>query len=107
MQSDREIAQQLTDRLVQGLGASRVVWFGSRASGSGRPDSDWDLLVVADLAGSPAMRAYRAEQVTADVAVPKDFVVVTSAEHARLRGWRSSVVHEAEARGAVLYADAR
>lgn len=107
MQTDREIAQQLTDRLVHSLGASRVVWFGSRATGSARADSDWDLLVVADLAGSAAMRAYRAEQATADVAVPKDFVVVTPAEYARLRGWRSSVVHAAEARGAVLYAESR
>lgn len=105
--TDRDIAQQLTDRLVHRLGASRIVWFGSRATGSARPDSDWDLLVVADLAGSAANRAYRAEQATADVAVPKDFVVVTPEEYQRLRGWRSGIVHAAESNGAVLYARAQ
>jgi tRNA nucleotidyltransferase (CCA-adding enzyme) len=38
----------LVDRLTRGLALKAVYLFGSRAEGRGRPDSDFDLLVVFD-----------------------------------------------------------
>jgi predicted nucleotidyltransferase len=104
MLTDRQIAQLLVERLCTAFEVRRAVWFGSRATGAGDPDSDWDLLVVAPSQESPAERGYRAEVATADVHVAKDFVVVTPAEYERLRSWRSSVVYMAEANGVVLHA---
>jgi hypothetical protein len=46
--NERAIAERLADRLVRGLAASRVVWFGSRAAGEGRPGSGHGDLDAAD-----------------------------------------------------------
>ncbi|MFZ4580730.1 MAG: nucleotidyltransferase domain-containing protein [Myxococcota bacterium] len=100
---DERIARELASRLVATLHARRVVWFGSRARGEGDPESDWDVLVVAESAVSQAQRMYLAQCATADVRVPKDIVVFTPDEYARLMTWKSSVVYEAETTGRVLH----
>jgi predicted nucleotidyltransferase len=104
LQHDEQIARALVERLHTVFDLQRVVWFGSRAQGTGGPDSDWDLLVVAPSTESAITRGFRAEKATAEVAVPKDFVVLTPDEYARFRTWRSSVAHQAELTGKVLYA---
>lgn len=106
LQHDEMIARELVDRLRTVFDVQRAVWFGSRAQGHGGPDSDWDLLVVAPSTESAAWRGFRAEKATADIAVAKDFVVLTPEEYSKFRSWRSSVVHSAEATGQVLYAAA-
>ena len=40
--------QEVTRRIVQAALPRKIVLFGSRAGGQGRPDSDWDILVIAD-----------------------------------------------------------
>jgi uncharacterized protein len=42
----REQIQELSDRIVREFRPQRVILFGSVASGTARPDSDVDLLVV-------------------------------------------------------------
>ncbi|MBI5609166.1 MAG: nucleotidyltransferase domain-containing protein [Deltaproteobacteria bacterium] len=101
---DEAIARSLVDRLRTVFDLRRVVWFGSRAQGTGEPDSDWDLLVVAPSSESATQRAARALRATADTRVDCDFVVLTPQEYARLRAWRSSIAHQAEATGRVLLA---
>jgi len=101
--SDEQIARQLTERLVAAFRPRRVVWFGSRVRGTGGDDSDWDMMVVADSDESQARRMYAAHRATADIEVPKDIIVVTPEEHARLLAWTSSVVRRAEAEGLVLH----
>jgi len=100
---DERIARELATRLVTALHARRVVWFGSRARGEGDAGSDWDVLVVADSDAPPSQRMYQAQCATADIHVPKDIVVFTPAEHARLMTWKSSVVYDAEQTGRVLH----
>ena len=48
-------------------------------------------------------RLARANLATRGVVVAKDILVLTPAEHAKYRTWRSSVVYEAEATGKVLH----
>lgn len=106
LQHDEQIARALVERLRTVFELQRVVWFGSRAQGTGGPDSDWDLLVVAPSTESAIARAARALQATAPNRVACDFVVLTPEEYARFRTWRSSVAHQAELTGKVLYAAA-
>ncbi len=101
---DEKIAQGLVERLRAVFDVQRAVWFGSRAQGTGSPDSDWDLLVVAPTEESAIRRTARALRATADCRVDCEVVVLTPAEYARLRTWRSSVAHAAEATGRVIYA---
>jgi len=44
--SDEELARRLAERLIGEFQPLRVVWFGSRALGTGGPGSDFDLLVI-------------------------------------------------------------
>lgn len=101
--SDLETAQAITDQLVAEFAPQRVVWFGSRANGAGRADSDFDLLVVADTTDAFGKRHFRANWATRHIAVAKDIMVVTPTEHRKFGQWRSSVVASAEATGRVLY----
>lgn len=104
LQHDEQIALALVERLHTVFDLQRVVWFGSRSQGTGGPDSDWDLLVVAPSSESAIARGFLAEKATAEVTVPKDFVVLTPNEYERFRAWHSSVAFQAELTGRVLYA---
>jgi predicted nucleotidyltransferase len=71
-------------RLVRALAPTRIVLFGSYAKGAERPDSDVDLLVIADVAREPATAMRRARQLVATNFPPIDVVLCTpeDAEHA-------------------------
>ena len=49
--------RQFAERLRDEIGAERVLLFGSRARGDARPDSDYDIIVVApSFRGIPSIR---------------------------------------------------
>ena len=54
MVDERSIPKLIVDALCDGLGDAlvAVILYGSRARGTARPDSDWDVLVIA--AGLPS-----------------------------------------------------
>ena len=86
---------------LQGMGATLVVVFGSRARGEARAGSDLDLLAV-----MPSDRRFldRIAEVHAALrpALPTDLLVYTPAEFDRL--WRErSFVRDAVERGVVLH----
>ena len=93
----------LRDRLVEALSASRVILFGSRASGTARSDSDYDILVVADCDLPLEERVFQARRAVRDVRASKDIVVVTPDEFRECSTWVSGIVREAVGRGEVLY----
>jgi len=67
-------------RLATGLGAERVVLFGSYARGTARPGSDIDLLVVAPFLGEPAQHLRRARHLVAGCFPTVDVVLCTQDE---------------------------
>jgi predicted nucleotidyltransferase len=71
-------------RLARALAPTRIVLFGSYAKGTERPDSDVDLLVIADAAREPATAMRRARQLVATNFPPIDVVLCTpeDAQHA-------------------------
>lgn len=101
--SDAAIVRALADRLVAEFHPTRIVWFGSRAAGTGRPDSDFDLLVVAATDLPLHKRHFRARWSTRDVAVARDIVVLTPDEFAMYSRWPTSIVHEASTTGRVVF----
>ena len=93
----------LRDRLVEALSPSRVILFGSRAGGTARSDSDYDILVVADSDLPLEERVFQARRAVRDVRASKDIVVVTPDEFREYSTWVSGIVREAVDRGEVLY----
>lgn len=95
--------QRVRDLLVDAIHPHRIVVFGSRARGDDRPDSDLDLLVVADVQGSLGKRTGAVRKYLLSLDVPIDLVVQTPAEYERFRMWQSSVAAIADREGLVLY----
>jgi predicted nucleotidyltransferase len=83
-----------------------LVLFGSRASGTARPDSDLDLLVVErtpHLAGQAKVASWwRHFGPLKPLRLPVDLIVSGSADAARLAGSRWHVISEAARHGRVL-----
>lgn len=102
-QRDEVIARALVQRLGRTFDVQRAVWFGSRAHGTGGPDSDWDLLVVAETPLDKLPRMVQALAATEDLAVPRDIFVATPAEFERQRHVCGSLVFAAERDGLVLH----
>jgi len=98
-----DVLEALVKALVEALHPARIVLFGSRARGDARPDSDWDLLVIADTDLDRAEREFVAHRATWGVNVPKDILVFTPAEVARYASWRSCMPSIALREGRVVY----
>ncbi|HLD78582.1 MAG TPA: nucleotidyltransferase domain-containing protein [archaeon] len=82
----------------------RIILFGSQATGRWRPDSDIDLLVVADRPGSkPAFMSdlLREWHVVQEKSAPVDFVCVTPREF-KIRAKRVTLVQQALERGVAV-----
>jgi len=81
----------------------KIILFGSRASQTYSPDSDFDLLVVTPTDLPPATRATKLRLALKGLEAGFDIIVVTPQELEQLRNWRSSVVGVALREGKVLH----
>ncbi len=102
--SEREALDALVSRLVDALDPQMIWLFGSRARGDARPDSDFDLLVVAKAAGADWSEDYdkvyapvSGSWIGADV-VPCDLEVFEAS-----LGLRTSFVRRIVDEGRMLY----
>lgn len=93
----------VVNALVSVLSVRRIVLFGSRATGTEGPGSDYDLIVVADTDLPADERMYAARKATREMGIPLDLLVYTPEEYTKLLQWRSSAVAVAEAEGRVVY----
>jgi predicted nucleotidyltransferase len=81
----------------------KIILFGSRASPTYSPDSDFDLLVVSPTDLPPTTRATKLRLALKGLEAGFDIIVVTPQELEQLRNWRSSVVGVALREGKVLH----
>lgn len=91
----------IRDQLVKKYKPQKIILFGSYAYGQPTPDSDVDLLVVAD---TDKKFHERVQEVR--ILLPKDqpfdLIVLTPSEYQRAR-MKNSLLSEIEAKGRVLY----
>jgi predicted nucleotidyltransferase len=89
--------------IVRKFHPDKVILFGSYARGDAGPDSDVDLLVVMEVAGSKREKAVEIGAALHGVRIPKDIIVTTPQEFV----WRKEVVGTIERpaflEGKVLY----
>ncbi len=101
---DWDTARRMVERVVEVARPEKVIVFGSLARGEVGPDSDIDLLVVVPFVGSRRAQAGRILRALALFDAPKDVIVVTPEEFARLRDVAGSLVYPAVREGRVLHA---
>jgi len=97
------ILAEITDRIVREFRPVRIVLFGSRARGSARPDSDFDLLVVLRECNDKGQAKRDIYDALEDIKVNKDIVVTTPDEIARSGNLIGTVLRPALQEGVVLY----
>lgn len=76
--------QEIVERIVRQAHPKQVISFGSRARGAARPESDLDLLVVAEDAWPRAARASELYGIFSDIPIAMDVVVYQPDE---IREW--------------------
>ncbi|TWT45631.1 Nucleotidyltransferase domain protein [Phycisphaerae bacterium RAS1] len=94
---------EIVRRIVAAIDPDRIILFGSRARGTARADSDYDLLVVKDTAERtlPLERAaYRAMK---GLVAGIDILVETPARVCRLAASWGNVVGDAVREGTTIY----
>lgn len=99
--------QSTVERLARAFAAERIVLFGSYAKGTARPDSDVDLLVVADLAGDSAAHQRRGRQLVSDCFPPVDVIVCTPQDLDDARSDRSLFLMSVIDSGVTMYSRSR
>jgi HEPN domain-containing protein/predicted nucleotidyltransferase len=95
--------QEMTEQLIAGYDPERIILFGSRARGTHRPDSDFDLLVLKETEAPPAERRMQVERLLADRAVAIDIDVLTPEEMLRLYRAGAPLIDDIVHSGKVLY----
>lgn len=94
---------EIVRRIVDAIHPQRIILFGSRARGDARPDSDLDLLVIADSSEPRYRRAAPLYGALSDILIPMDILVYTPQEVEEWSGVRQAFVTTAVREGKVLY----
>lgn len=99
----QDVLRQIVQRIVQRFSPERIVLFGSSARRMAGPDSDADLLVVMNVAGSKRQAATEIDILLQGIPIPTDVLVVTPNDIERCRNIPGNVIREAVREGRVLY----
>lgn len=98
-----ELLAEIVRRLVSAGAPLKIVLFGSRARGEGRPESDLDLLVIEESALPRYQRATRYRMALLDLLPEKDIVVWTPEEAREWAAVPNAFITMILAEGRVLY----
>jgi predicted nucleotidyltransferase len=99
-----QVIQEIARRLISQFAPRRILLYGSRAIGTARPESDYDLLIVWRDENPPAARAATVRRALLDLGAPLDIAVVTPSEFDRFRNLRVHIVAIADREGRILHA---
>lgn len=103
--SAEAIPAPLLARIIDVMQPEQIWLFGSRAKGSARPTSDWDLLVVvSDDATDDELDIVHAWQVVRDLRIPADVIPVRRSEFEEAREHAGTLVRTVVGEGLQVYA---
>ena len=97
--------KEITRRIVLTAHPHKIVLFGSRGRAEERPDSDWDILVIADSERPRHERAGPLYSALSDMREPVDILVYTPEEVEEWKDVPQALVTAATREGKVLYED--
>ena len=107
MPVDAELIDEMVRRIVRTVHPEKIILFGSRARGEARPDSDIDLLVIADSSKPRHQRAAPLYGAVSDILVAMDILVYTPREVEEWSKVSQAFVTTAVREGQVLYENRR
>jgi predicted nucleotidyltransferase len=105
-QEFQAVLDDIVRRITARFSPEQIILFGSYARGQATPDSDVDLLVVMEAAGSERKRAIEIDKLLIGVPLPTDVIVVTSEHVRKYHEVIGTIVREAVREGRVLHARA-
>ena len=94
----------MVQRLVDRFDPDQIILFGSQASGTAKPGSDVDLLVIMPVTGSKREKRVEMRVALHDITVAKDILLATPEEVLRDKDLVGTIIRPALREGKVLYA---
>ncbi len=98
-----DVLDEIVRRIVQAAKPKKVILFGSRARGEARPDSDLDLLVIAESAQPRHRRSAPLYGVLSDILLSMDIIVYSPEEVKEWSEVPQAFVTTAIREGKILY----
>ena len=99
----QSILDEVVGRIVKACDPDKIILFGSHATGRAGPDSDLDLLVIANVEGSRRKKATEIDAKLYGIPVPVDLIVVTLEQMKKEGRVPGSILHTAVSEGQTLY----
>ena len=100
---NQDILTEIARRISERFQPEKIILFGSYARGTAGKDSDADLLVVMNVAGSKRKQAVQIDLALEGISIPTDVIVVTPEEVEKYRDCVGTIIREALREGKVLY----
>ncbi len=101
------LIRRMVRRIVDRFDPEQVILFGSHARGKAGPDSDVDLLVVMDVAGSKREKTLEIRKALGEFHTAEDVLISRPAEFAWRKLYPGTIERPAYLEGKVLYARRR
>ena len=102
-QLDPKLVEEIVRRIVETVHPEKIILFGSLARGDVRPESDLDLLVIAQSQEPRYRRSAPLYGILSDIFIPMDILVYSPEEVEEWSGVRQAFVTTAIREGRVLY----
>ena len=102
-QLDPKLVQEIVRRIVETVHPEKIILFGSLAREDARPESDLDLLVIAQSQEPRYRRSAPLYGILSDIFIPMDILVYSPEEVEEWSGVRQAFVTTAIREGRVLY----
>src|SRR5258708_6463801 len=102
----RVLINRIVKRIAKEFDPEQIILFGSQARGEAGPDSDVDLLVVMDVAGSKLEQRLEIRRVLRDFSLPLDILVTSPEDFAWRKEVGGTIGWPASKEGKALYARA-
>ena len=102
-QIDAKLMDEIVRRIVEVIHPEKVILFGSRARREARPESDIDLLVIAESTEPRYRRSVPLYGALSDILAPMDILVYSPEEVKEWSEVRQAFVTTAIREGRVLY----
>lgn len=102
-QLDPKLVEEIVRRIVETVHPEKIILFGSLARGDAHPESDLDLLVIAQSQEPRYRRSAPLYGILSDIFIPMDILVYSPEEVEEWSGVRQAFVTTAIREGRVLY----